>query len=77
MWFVWLAENGAKGLTNSINISLFSNKMVDEFRPKLRLDQRLFCQPKEDAKQTKTFDALEWLAAMCSQIPSRGEQMVR
>ena len=41
MWFVWLAENGVKGLTNSINISLFSNKMVDEFSPKLRLDQRL------------------------------------
>jgi hypothetical protein len=23
------------------------------------------------------FDALEWLAAMCSHIPDRGEQMVR
>jgi hypothetical protein len=40
MWFLWLAENGAKGLTNSINISLFFNKMVDEFSPKLRPDQR-------------------------------------
>jgi len=27
--------------------------------------------------QTKTFDALEWLAAMCSHVPNRGEQMVR
>jgi len=25
----------------------------------------------------KVFDALEWLAAMCSHIPNRGEQMVR
>ena len=24
-----------------------------------------------------TFDALEWLAAMCSHVPNRGEQMVR
>jgi hypothetical protein len=26
---------------------------------------------------TKNFPALEWLAAMCSHIPNRGEQMVR
>jgi hypothetical protein len=31
----------------------------------------------KDAKQTKIFDALEWLAAMCSHVPNRGEQMVR
>ena len=23
------------------------------------------------------FDALEWLAAMCSHVPNKGEQMVR
>ncbi|MDI6775970.1 MAG: hypothetical protein QMD03_01820 [Syntrophales bacterium] len=28
-------------------------------------------------KTTKVFPALEWLAAMCSHIPNRGEQMVR
>jgi hypothetical protein len=28
-------------------------------------------------RETKTFDACEWLAAMCSHIPNRGEQMVR
>ncbi len=33
-------------------------------------------QPK-DGKKTKTFDALEWLAAMCSHVPNRGEQMIR
>jgi hypothetical protein len=30
-----------------------------------------------DGGTTKNFPALEWLAAMCSHIPNRGEQMVR
>ena len=28
-------------------------------------------------KEQKTFDALEWFAAMCSHVPNKGEQMVR
>ena len=31
----------------------------------------------KDKKTSKVFPALEWLAAMCSHIPNRGEQMVR
>ena len=31
----------------------------------------------KDGKEEKAFDALEWLAAMCSRIPNKGEQMVR
>ena len=31
----------------------------------------------KDGKDQKTFPAMEWLAAMCSHIPNRGEQMVR
>ena len=31
----------------------------------------------KDGKSTKVFDALDWLAAMCSHIPNKGEQMVR
>jgi hypothetical protein len=31
----------------------------------------------KDGKDTKVFPAMEWLAAMCSHIPNRGEQMVR
>jgi hypothetical protein len=31
----------------------------------------------KDGETTKCFPALEWLAAMCSHIPNRGEQMVR
>ena len=26
----------------------------------------------KDAKEEKTFDALEWLAAMCSHVPNKG-----
>jgi hypothetical protein len=28
-------------------------------------------------RKEKIFDALEWLAAMCSHVPNRGEQMAR
>jgi hypothetical protein len=31
----------------------------------------------KDGKKEKTFDALEWLAAMTSHVPNKGEQMVR
>ncbi len=31
----------------------------------------------KDGKTDKTFDAIEWLAAMCSHVPNKGEQMVR
>jgi len=30
-----------------------------------------------DKKTSKVFPAMEWLAAMCSHVPNRGEQMVR
>jgi len=30
----------------------------------------------KDGKEEKKFDALEWLAAMCSHIPGKGEEMV-
>ena len=31
----------------------------------------------KDGSEEKVFEALEWMAAMCSHIPDRGEQMVR
>ena len=31
----------------------------------------------KDGKSIEVFSAMEWLAAMCSNIPNRGEQMVR
>ena len=31
----------------------------------------------KDGEEEKIFDALEWLAAMCSHVPNKGDQMVR
>ena len=31
----------------------------------------------KDRKQGKIFNALEWIAPMCSHVPNKGEQMVR
>ena len=31
----------------------------------------------KDGRRQKRLDALEWLAAMCSHVPDKGEQMVR
>ncbi|MBC8434312.1 MAG: transposase [Desulfobacterales bacterium] len=31
----------------------------------------------KDGKETKVFDVLEWLAAMSSHVPNKGEQMAR
>ena len=31
----------------------------------------------KDGKEEKIFDALEWLAAITSYVPNKGEQMVR
>ncbi len=31
----------------------------------------------KDRRQEKIFHALEWIAAMCSHVPDKGEQMVR
>jgi len=51
----------------------------------IRDESKVTCQSK-DGKEEKTFDALEWLAAMpacalhadrCSHVPNKGEQMVR
>jgi hypothetical protein len=33
--------------------------------------------PVEGRKKENMFDALEWLAATCSHVPNKGEQMVR
>ncbi len=31
----------------------------------------------KDGKKTRTFEALEWLSALCSHVPNKGEQMAR
>jgi Putative transposase len=40
-------------------------------------DQAKVIYRSKDGKSDKAFDALEWLAAMCSHVPNKGEQMVR
>ena len=42
----------------------------------IREESKVVYQSK-DGKERKTFDALEWLAAMASHVPNKGEQMVR
>jgi hypothetical protein len=42
----------------------------------IRDESKVVYQSK-DGKSEKVFDALEWLAAMCSHVPNKGEQMVR
>lgn len=39
-------------------------------------ESKVFYRSK-DGKKEHIFDALEWLAAMCSHVPNKGEQMVR
>jgi hypothetical protein len=38
----------------------------------IREESKVIYQSK-DGKEEKDFDALEWLAAMCSHVPDRGE----
>ena len=40
-------------------------------------EESKFVYQSKDGKSEKVFDALEWLAAMCSHVPNKGEQMVR
>jgi len=40
-------------------------------------EESKFIYQSKDGKKEKAFDTLEWLAAMCSHIPDKGEQMVR
>ena len=35
----------------------------------------MYCS--KGGSEVKVFDALEWIAAMCSHVPNKGEQMVR
>jgi hypothetical protein len=40
-------------------------------------EESKFIYQSKDGKEEKAFDPLQWLAAMCSHIPNKGEQMVR
>jgi len=46
------------------------------FHPDIPEESKV-CYRSKDGKEEKIFDVLEWLAAMCSHVPNKGEQMVR
>jgi len=67
----WLCEEVLKAACYLIRASFSQERMT--YLP----DESKVIYRSKDGKNEKDFDALEWLAAMCSHVPNRGEQMVR
>ena len=65
-------EEAMENLARYIIRASFSQERMTYFPE----DSKVVYQSK-DGKEEKIFDALEWLAAMCSHVPNKGEQMVR
>jgi len=65
-------EEAIENLARYIIRASFSQERMTYLR-----DESKVVYQSKDGNRTKTFDALEWLAAMCSHVPDRGEQMVR
>jgi predicted nucleic acid-binding Zn ribbon protein len=58
----------------------FSQERLTYIREESKVIYQSKARPRHQSgngKQQKEFDVLEWLAAMCSHIPNRGEQMVK
>ena len=65
-------EKAMENLASYIVRASFSQERMTYIR-----DESKVTYQSKDGKEEKTFDALEWLAAMCSHVPNKGEQMVR
>lgn len=65
-------ENAMENVARYIIRASFSQERMTYVR-----EQATVVYQSKNGKTTKTFDALEWIAAMCSHVPNRGEQMVR
>lgn len=65
-------EKSMENLARYIIRASFSQERMSYHRETRQVQYR-----SKDGAQTKVFDAMEWLAAMCSHVPSKGEQMVR
>lgn len=65
-------EDAAENLPRYIIRASFSQERITY----LQEESKVLYQSK-DRKMEKTFDALEWLVAMTSHVPDKGEQMVR
>jgi hypothetical protein len=65
-------ETAMENLARYIIRASFSQERMTYFQETAQVEYR-----SRDGTKTKLFDALEWLAAMCSHVPNKGEQMVR
>jgi len=65
-------EKSMENLARYIIRASFSQERMTYHRQQGQVEYR-----SKDGKQVKTFEALEWLAAMCSHVPNKGEQMAR
>jgi len=65
-------EKSIENLARYIIRASFSQERMTYHRQQGQVEYR-----SKDGKQVKTFEALEWLAAMCSHVPNKGEQMAR
>ena len=65
-------EEAIENLARYIIRASFSQERITYIPEKSKVLYR-----SKDGKKENMFDALEWLAAMCSHVPNKGEQMVR
>ena len=65
-------ETAKENLVRYIIRASFSQERMTYFQETTQVKNR-----SKDGSKTKLFDALEWLAAMCSHVPNKGEQVFR
>lgn len=65
-------EKSMENLARYIIRASFSQKRMTYHRETGHVEYK-----SKGGAQTKVFDVLEWLAAMCSHVPNKGEQMAR
>ncbi|MFC1816706.1 transposase, partial [Thermodesulfobacteriota bacterium] len=65
-------QNSMENLARYIIRASFSQERMTYYRESGQVEYQ-----SKDGSQTKAFGALEWLAAMCSHVPNKGEQMVQ
>ena len=65
-------EKSMENLARYINWASFFQERMTYHRETRHVEYK-----SKGGSQTKVFDVLEWLAAMCSHVPNKGEQMAR
>jgi hypothetical protein len=69
-------QPGDEGAMDNLARYIVRASFSQETMAYLREESKVVYESK-DGKEEKVFDAIEWLAAMCSHVPNKGEQMVR